>query len=262
MKNIKKFLVVTFAFLTVLTFTGCEKKYEQSKLKPEEALTKAQEAAKEVENFKLTMNMYVGAKVTEGNQSLDMDMKVAYDGIFDEKNKTGHMNMALEVLGYKTSAEMYMENDESKQISTIYTNAGTGWTKSTSPLTESGNKVSSLDDLISQGFDVKEIAADKNNYNYEITIKNDTLKQIMSTTGANDSTGEVINGIVGDIKLLYSLDRETYQVSRMYMDLTDTLNSLKLEGTEYTKVTFEILVTDYNKAGTVIIPQEVLRNTI
>ena len=262
MKNIKKFLIVTFAVLTVLTFTGCEKKYEKSKLKPEEALTKAQESAKEVENYKLAMNMLVEATASEGNQSIDMDMKVNYEGTYDEKNKTGHMSMGVEILGFKEKAEMYILTDEASKTTTVYTEVNNAWVKETSPAVENSNKVLSLEDLISEGFDVKEIDPDKNNYNYEITINNDTLKKIMSATDTNESTSEILKNITGNIKLLYSLDRETYQVSRIYMDLTEALNNLNLEGVEYKKVSFEILIYDYDKAGSVIIPQEVIKNAI
>ena len=261
MKNIKKFLTVTFALLMTLTFTGCEQKYEKSKLKPEEALAKSGIVAKEVENYKISMDMLISATTEYNGATVSTDMKMSTKGIYDEKNKKAHMNMDIDVLGIKTSAEAYVEYDEENQLMNTYTKVGDIWQKVTESYSVgSDNTILVLQDGIKEGVDIKEVAADKNNYNYVATINKESAQKILSASNTDDSTSDLLTLLSDTLKLEYSLDKETYQISRIYIDMTDMLNKAVTGDVKYTKASFEIKLSDFNKSGNVTIPKEVKEN--
>ncbi len=233
MKNIKKFLVVAFAFLALFTFTGCETKYQKSRIKPEEALAKSEEAAKKVDNYKMTVDMKISFSVVYQGVSVDMDIASKLEGINDLKNKTAYMKVSAEALGQKEASEMYIEYDETNHTATSYTQILGLWKKAVESYNDgTENSMLSLQENLKEGYDIKEIDADKDNYNYEITIKGDALNEILSNANSVDTTEELLSSIKDGIKLQYSLDKDTYQITRIYMDLTDAIKSQNVEGVD------------------------------
>ena len=253
MKNIKKFLVVAFAFLVTLTVVGCGKKVEKSNLTPAEAFEKNESATKEVSNYKMDMNFTVGMKYA----GQVYDITITEVGTFDAKNKTAYMEMnsnLLEGLGIDTTIKTYTKYDDT--TATVYTESLGSWSKSVQNIAANPNTASSMGEL-AKADNVKEIEADKDNYNYEVTITKEDMNKVLAGM-ADDTTSGVIDSINKDVKVIISLDKETYRISKIKMDLTEVLKDANVQGVEYTKVLCEFKFYDYDKAGDVVIPDAAL----
>lgn len=251
MKNVKKFLVVAFAFLATLTFTGCGKKVEKSNITPEEAFTKNKTASNEVTNYKMDMKLEMGMSY----QGQKMDINMSAVTTFDVKNKTAYMETStnlLEGLGIDATTKSYIKYDDT--TATTYTENYGSWEKTVQNINANPNTISAMSNLVKTD-NVKEIEADKDNYNYEVTITKDAFQNLVANSG---DAADMLGSINNDIKVIISLDKETYRTSKIKMNLLDILKNANVQGVEYTKATYEFKFYDYNKAGEVVIPDEAL----
>ena len=257
MKNIKRFLVVAFAFLVTLTFTGCGKKnYTKSNLSAKEAFEKSNTGTATVENYKMDFNVEVAG--SENGKEYSFYMKDTTT--IDTKNMTSYNVISTNMLGTDLSVKSYAKYDENTV--TTYSELFGQWTKVTTPSEGIPNTIATIDDTLN--FDnIKEIDADKDNYNYEATISMDDLKKIAATTGEGDSA-EMFTDMPGDVKMIISFDRSTGYLSGLKVDLMDLIKAAgeQLGGATFTKAYIEFKFYDFGKSGEVVIPNDAIEKAV
>ena len=259
MKNIKKFLVVSFMFLVTLTITGCGKNYSKSNLSAKEAFEKSNTATATVTSYKMEMLMDMAAKVEGKEQSVYMKDSTS----LDIKNMLSYNEISTNLFGTDMKIESYSKYADN--TITVYTNFLGSWSKQEKEFENYPNIAGNLDDLINldsliNSDYIKEIAADKDNYNYEANISAEDLKKISALVGEETAT-DMVDSFNGNIKMIISFDKSTGYISKLKIDLMDIVKDLPKEetnGAEYTKALMEIKFYDYNKVGEIVIPQEAL----
>ncbi len=258
MKNIKYILMTLL--VSVVAITGCGKK---NSLSPKETFEKTAESMQKVENFKMNANVNVGLKAGES----EIVVKLTLDALADIKNGKMHMNMDLDALGEKANVEAYADfkNDDNEMIMYVKDEEG-NWTKSTEELSEETATEMSTEvfDALESSKMLKEVKADKENYNYEITVNKETIKSLMKTLDASEALEDMdIDSLEGDIVVTISVDQKTYNLKKISIDMKDMIDKLmsslgeQAEGMEISKAEF-IMTFDYENVGTVEIPDEVI----
>lgn len=257
-----KSLKVLFATLLVslVALTGCNKKNE---LKPTEAIEKAAENMQTLENYKVNVKLNLGMSANDEKVEVSLDA----NGTVDMKNKLIKMTMSANAMGEEANTEMYMDFSD-KNIITYGKNEDGSWTKSTTDNSQFG-AVSENTDAFEQ-LNIKEVGSDKNNYNYEVSLKEEEINELLDSM--KDQLENVpfdIKGLVKELTIKFSIDKETGNYSKISMDLASMLKKtidevIKQSGQDVNikidAANFEITVTDYNKAGSVEIPSEVIES--
>ena len=246
--------------VSMVALTGCGKK---NSLSPEEVMKKARENAMSAENYKMKMDFSVGVK----SSGMSMEIGIGVDGVIDVKNEMTKMNMTAKIFGMEVESEMYTDSKSEDGKVITYTLNDDEWTKTVEDATEENEEASKkLFDILSEDNKIKELDSDKENYNYEITIDSDTLKELMSVV-ADDVIETDVESIKGDMVLKISIDKDTYNYSKISMDMKEILQSAMAEDTdsedvEISKAEFIIEFSDFNKAGKVEIPSDVIENAV
>ena len=228
MKKLK--YLVAALFIGAVTLTGCGKK---ETISPEDTIKKAQNAMKTVDNYKMDMSIDAGIKA----QGMSLEVNFSLNGTIDEKNGKAKMTMTANALGMDINTEMYTDtkSEKGKNISYAKQEDGT-WKKSVSDSTEVNADVSNaMLEVINSGSNVKSVKADSRDVNtYEITISAEKLASLMDMAGTNDVTSIDASSLKGNVVLRVSIDKKTNK--------------------------FTINFSDYNKAGNVTIPSDVIEN--
>lgn len=262
MKKLKKLLIVTFAFLTLLTLTGCDKKYSKSKLTPQEALTKSQEVTKNVDNYNLGMKVELGFDASIYGIDMSMDLSVNVDSKIDMKNQRAYMSIDTSTEGKKEKQEIYIVYDKENKTVTTYTSSKDGWSKvvANSEVDNIQDYSKEITDILLNSVAIEQKDADKDNYNYELTLNKADLMKLLSYSNMNESMDNVLSNISGNLKLNLSLNKNDYSLNKLSIDLLDILNSVKVEGIKYNKCGYEITFSNYGKVGNIEVPEDVVKN--
>lgn len=261
MSKIKYVLVALLVSMVALT--GCGKK---NSLSPQETIEKAAKNMQTVENLKMDADVNLGIK----SESMEVTMTIGLDSIIDVKNGKMKMDMNMDAFGSKASVQMYgdFKNDKNEMI--VYTKEDdSDWTKSSSDLGETSEEVSKEDvdklfEMLESSKMLKEAKTDKENYNYEITINKETMTKLAELAGETaDIDLSSIEDLKGDFVIKVAINKDTYQYSKITVDMKDMINELlatmgSAEGTKLSTAEFVITFYDYNKAGNVEIPEEVI----
>ena len=255
MKKIKYFLMLLFVSMVALT--GCGTKNE---LSVSETFEKAVANVEAAENLKMNAIIEIGMKA----EGLTVDMKVNMDMINDLKNGKTKTNMTMNMFGFNMETEMYTDSKSIEGKTITYTKDVEGnWTKEITD-SEENTSDSSTEFLktLADNNSIKELKSDKNNYNYQVIINSDTLKGLMGSMD-DDTLSDYTDVLTGNMKIIVSIDKKTYNYSKISMDMTDMMKDYMKElGAELTKAEFVINFSDYNKAGSVVIPSDVEENAI
>ena len=203
--------------------------------------------------------MDMAAKVEGKEQSVYMKDSTS----LDIKNMLSYNEISTNLFGTDMKIESYSKYADN--TITVYTNFLGSWSKQEKEFENYPNIAGNLDDLINldsliNSDYIKEIAADKDNYNYEANISAEDLKKISALVGEETAT-DMVDSFNGNIKMIISFDKSTGYISKLKIDLMDIVKDLPKEetnGAEYTKALMEIKFYDYNKVGEIVIPQEAL----
>ena len=258
MKKLK--YLVAALIIGAVTLTGCGKK---ETISPEDAIKKAQNTMKTVDNYKMDMSVDAAIKA----QGMSLEINLSLNGTIDEKNGKAKMTMTANALGMDINTEMYTDTKSEEGKSITYTKQEDGtWSKSISERTEVNADVSdAMLEIINSGSNVKAVKADSKDVNtYEITIPAEKLASLMDMAGTNDVTSIDTSSLKGNVVLRVSIDKKTNNFTKLYMDMKDLLSSTMSENedikVEISKAEFTINFSDYNKAGNVTIPSDVTEN--
>ena len=258
MKKLK--YLVAALLIGAVTLTGCGKK---ETISPEDAIKKAQNTMKTVDNYKMDMSVDAAIKA----QGMSLEINLSLNGTIDEKNGKAKMTMTANALGMDINTEMYTDTKSEEGKSITYTKQEDGtWSKSISERTEVNADVSdAMLEVINSGSNVKSVKADSKAVNtYEITIPAEKLASLMDMAGTNDVTSIDTSSLKGNVVLRVSIDKKTNNFTKLYMDMKDLLSSTMSENedikVEISKAEFTINFSDYNKAGNVTIPSDVIEN--
>lgn len=253
-----KYLVAAF-FIGAVTLTGCGKK---ETLKPEDAIKKAQDTMKTAENYNMDMSIDVGFK----GQGLTLDVNMKLDGTIDVKNGKSKLTMSVSFLGDKNKTEMYVDSksEEGKVIS-YSKDEDDIWTKKVAETEENTDVSDALMSIINSGDNIKSVKSDNKDVNtYEITLSADKLVNLMEMAGTSDISSVNTDNLKGDVVLKINIDKKTNNITMLYMDMKELLTSAVNSDTdieiEISKAEFTINFKDFNNAGTVTIPSDVIEN--
>ena len=249
----KKYFIFLLAFTLILS--GCNSKYAKSNIDVNEAFDKSTTYMQNVKNYKLDMNLVMKIESENVETSMDETIKMVYD----LKNKTAYTSIDMSVFGMNSSAEMYAKYDDTNV--TNYTKVNDNWVKSTSVYNFSvlENQNVELINELKTAYQIKEIEADKNNYNYEVLISKEGFANIMKATNTSTDEFTSLSSMITDnIKFKLSLDKETFAISKIDFDLLDMIKDKKVEGTELKKFYISMKIYDYDKNDDVIIPEDAL----
>lgn len=260
MKKVK-YIIMTL-LVSVVALTGCGKK---NSLSPKETFEKTAENMKTIESFKMNATANVGIKAGES----ELLVKLTLDALADIKNGKMHMNMNMDALGEKMDIEAYADfkNDDNQMIMYVKDEEG-NWTKSASEISEDTTNEMDKEvfDALESSKMLKEVKADKENYNYEITVNKETIKTLMDVLDANEELeGIDIDSLEGNIIVKISVDKKTYNLKKVSIDMKDMVEKLmaslgeQAQGMEISKAEF-VMTFDYENVGTVEIPSEVIEN--
>lgn len=254
-----KYLVTAF-IIGAVTLTGCGKK---ETIKPEDAIKKAQDTMKTVDNYKMDMSIDAAIK----SQGLSLEINASLNGTIDEKNGKTKMTMTANAPGMDINIEMYTDTKSEDGKNIAYTKQEDGtWKKSVSDSKEVTADVSdAMLKVINSGDNIKSVKADSKNVNtYEITIPVEKLAELMEMAGTDSISSVDVSSLKGNVVLKVSIDKKTNHFTKLYMDMKEILSSsmpkdedIKLE---ISKAEFTINFSDYNKAGDVTIPSDVIEN--
>lgn len=250
MKNIKKFLVVTLAFLFTLSLVGCDKK---SGIKPTEALKKAQDYLLKIDNYSFTSKIDLSAELELNGEKTKLDVPIIIIGAVDNKNKSTYTSATLKDLrGGEVKNEMYVYQESQDVV--LYSNNGLGWITSKTnsqnynPIDRYTNEISNL--LNSKN--IKEIESDEKNYNFEFEASKEALDKILSFGSENEKPYiEIENGT----KVTISIDKKDYSISKISFDLSDIIK--KNEMINYTKSSFELILFNYGTTNEIIVSENI-----
>ena len=258
MKKLK--YLVAALLIGAVALTGCGKK---ETISPEDAIKKAQNTMKTVDNYKMDMSVDAAIKA----QGMSLEINFSLNGTIDEKNGKAKMTITANALGMDINTEMYTDTKSEEGKSITYTKQEDGtWSKSVSERTEVNADVSdAMLEIINSGSNVKAVKADSKDVNtYEITIPAEKLASLMDMAGTNDVTSIDTSSLKGNVVLRVSIDKKTNNFTKLYMDMKDLLSSTMSENedikVEISKAEFTINFSDYNKAGDVTIPADVTEN--
>lgn len=251
----KKYFVFLLAFVLILT--GCNSKYEKSSISAEEALNKSTEYMNNVKNYKMSMEFNMGLKVEENGNSMETDLKTKVDLTYDLESKNAFMELKLAAMGNESKQEAYISYSDDAMIT--YYKEDDNWVKISTPFDISKLETQNTDLLneIKSSYKIEEIDADKDNYNYEVTIGKEGFSKILSIM-PNDNMSDLngtIDMIDGQFKFKLSLNKETFAVSKIYMDLSNLIN---VSGIKFNKYDIVMEFKDYNKGKEVVIPEDAL----
>ena len=247
MRKLKYFMLTLLVGMVALT--GCSKKNSMS---PSEAVKKAVNNMQTSENYKMNMAMNLAFSMGE---NLSFDMKFSGDVVSDVKNGLVYTNMVVNMLGQDFTSETYSDtkSKEGKIIVYAKTSEDDEWVKSETDFSEDTNKMMEFFN------NIKELASDKNNYNYEITITKEDFKQLYSLMSETETLA-IADNLGEDLKIIVSIDKKTGNYSKISIDMKDLIKKSMgdAEGVKISKAEFVITVSDYNSANAISIPKEAL----
>ncbi len=230
-------------FVSVVALTGCGKT-ENVK----EVFATAEKKMDALSNFTMKMEMNIGVK----SSGVEMTIPTTIETKMDVKSKTSKMNMSVEMMGMKLSTEGYTQTVDGKVITYTKEMMGDTWTKEISDDDDSN-------DVLSIAEHAKKIEKKKSDDKaancYQLTISKEDMTALLGTMGA-DSVEEY--QIEKDVVIDAYIDKESNYITKIVMDLKDVMTVE--EDVELTSATITITIYDFDKVGTITIPEEVIQN--
>ena len=252
MKKIRN-LVLIF-LVGIIAITGCSKK---NKLAPSEALKKAAGQLNTTDNYKMGISLGMAFALGE---SMSVDMNASGSVIVDVKNGLSYTKISVNMTGEEATTETYTDtkSKDGKLIVYAKTSDDDKWVKSETAFVNQNNQFNEFFNNLVNSENIKELKADKDNYNYELTISSDQLKQITSLYGTDDMG--LTNGNTDSFKMNISIDKETGNYSKISVDMTDIIKNAtgNIAAVKITKAEFAITISDINKAEAIKIPEAAL----
>ncbi len=254
----KKSKWLTALFVSVVALTGCGKSSENAS----EVLDTARKQMNELSNYSMKMEMKMGVKA----EGMSMEIPVVVDAKVDEKSGTAQMTTTASMFGMESTTEGYTQVVDGKTITyskgNYELNGEQVWTKETSDevskynefvaITEFGTKIE------------KKKSNDKNADYYQVTISKEKMKELMNDSSSLMGDMDFENAdIKNDVVLDIYVDKKSNYITKMTMDLKDviSLDDPEVE-MEISECSFTFTFSDFNKVGTVTIPEDVITSAI
>lgn len=166
-----------------------------------------------------------------------IDVTTTLSGTIDELNQKAYLEMDMSSMGMVISTETY--TDYKTGYSYIKNPYMDEWVKE-----NGGTQLVDLNSLLKQLKEMKNVTkVDDNHYKVEIT--EDEIQGLLSTTDADASV--ITGGIVADV---YTENGYITRISYDFSDMTESFDKFAMDMTIY----------DYNNAGTVEIPQDIIES--
>ncbi len=245
--------------VSVFALTGCGSKNDSN---ASEVLDKARKQMNELSNYSMKMEMKMGIKA----EGMTMEIPVVVDAKIDAKSKTGKMTTTASMFGMESTTEGYTQVVDGKTITYSKGNyefdGEQVWVKETSEdetnynefvaITEFGTKVE------------KKKSDDKNADYYQLTISKEKMKELMSESSSlmgdmDFESADIKNDVVLDIYV----DKKSNYITKLSMDLKDVISMEDMEvAMEISECSLTFTFGDFDKVGTITIPEDVITNAI
>ncbi|MCR4581156.1 MAG: hypothetical protein K5666_01420 [Bacilli bacterium] len=184
----------------------------------------------DIDNYKASSTITLTASGTT--------MTIKLSGVVDEKNKTEYLTMITTTSGAYGSANVYYDGNSGYLYMEDNSKKGT-WTKQKSD--DSNFNLKSYIDLYNSMQNVTKI----DEGHYKVKVSKDEYKKLMTQSGVDSSL------IKGDATLdIYTKDGYITKIEADMSKLISGIDKFKIVNT----------FSDYNTAGSVVIPQTVISN--
>ena len=184
----------------------------------------------DIDNYKASSTITLTASGTT--------MTIKLSGVVDEKNKTEYLTMITTASGAYGSANVYYDGNSGYLYMEDNSKKGT-WTKQKS--NDSNFNLKSYIDLYNSMQNVTKVAEG----HYKVKVSKDEYKKLMTQSGVDSSL------IKGDATLdIYTKDGYITKIEADLSKLISGIDKFKIVNT----------FSDYNTAGSVVIPQTVISN--
>jgi len=233
----KKSKILAVILTLILVVTGCGSKTS----KPEDAIAKATEKMKGLNNYHISMTMDMS--FSEGGVSTSITMNAEQD--YDTKNNTSYMFASSSMMGMDFESETYTETKDGKAYS--YTSDdGETWVKN---MTEETSLEPNADfELISKTQEVKIEKEENGKTTYVAKLDKEATKEFLKSMDMDDEEIEI-----QETTIRFTIDKDGY-VS--HYEITVPVAAKGQIST--VKLTADF--AEFNTVGDVIIPQEIIDN--
>lgn len=206
-------------------------------------------------NYSMTMEMNMGMKAS----GIEMTIPMTADMKIDNKSNIAQMNMSVSMFGMKVTTESYMDMSGEQTITYTKETLGEGWTKEYSENATNFQEFTSITENSSKI--EKKKSDEKDADRYAVTISKekmqDLLSESMGTMGSDTEGYEIASDVVVDLYI----NKKSGYITKMSMDLKDVIKMDESEG-ELTECTFTFTFADFDKLGTITIPEDVVANAV
>ncbi len=241
-------------FVSLLALTGCGKKEDFA-----EVLDASRKKMDELSNYAMKMEMKIGVKA----EGIEMTLPVVVDAKIDAKSQTGEMTTSMQFMGMDISTQSYTQTVDGK--TTTYTKEEMDdeevWTKETS---ESATDYKQFVSITENSTDIqKKKSDDKNADYYQVTISKEQMQSLMkeSSNLMGDSMDMEGYDIKNDVVVDVYVDKNSHYITKLGIDLKDVMSMDEMEaGVELTEASITISFSEFDKVGTITIPEDVIEN--
>lgn len=250
MKKTKGFIAL---LVSVCILTGCGKNEDST-----EILKASEKKMNELSSYAMKMEMTLGMKA----EGMELTVPIVADIKVDEKSGNSQMKTSTKMMGQEIATEGYAQILDGK--TTTYTK-GTYeldgekiWMKETN---DEKTDYMEFVSIIKNNTKIQKKKSDDKKANlYQITVSKDQMKELLknssSVMGEMDAESADIKG---DVVVDVYVDKSSDYITKIVMDLKDTI-SMEEEDVEMeiTSYTISITFSEFNKVGTITIPEEVI----
>ncbi|MBQ9318232.1 MAG: hypothetical protein IJR82_01180, partial [Bacilli bacterium] len=195
-----------------------------------------QPSSTENNNIIVKFNNYkLEAKMIMTISGIEVD--TTFTGEIDELNQKAHLVIDMNSMGFVLTTESY--TDYKTGYSYIKNPYATEWVKQ-----NGGTQFVDLNNVASQLKNMKNVTKIDDNH-YKVIIAKEDIIGMLETTEAD--TDEITGDIAADVYL-----KDGY-ISEIYYDFSQMMD-------EFDEFTFDMKIYDYDKAGNVEIPQDIIES--
>ena len=195
-------------------------------------------------NEKVNSNNKLVTKFDNYNVDIDMTMEVSdmsldakITGTVDEKNQIEYLKMSMEMMGFNLSTETY--TDFKNGITYMSIPITGGWSKETDV-----NRIVDLNSLLDSLTSMKNVQKIDDNH-FKVVITDDDIKGMAELSDID--LDDIVDDISADI---YLKDGYIEEIKYDFSNLTSELGKLYMD----------MKISNYDKAGSVTIPEDVIKN--
>jgi hypothetical protein len=255
----KKLKILLSLLVVSFTLTGCLGSLSDAK-----RLAKSNQNMDNLDNY--SMKMIIDFEIeTEG---MTVGVKIDADSKIDAKNLITEIDMDMEFLGMNFSAKNYTIVNGSNITTYTNTSDSDEWYKETAiydVLEDQNESVANIISVVTSGATIEKKSSNREGSDYYvISLNKESVEKLLKESNGlagDDLVGEDYE-IIGDLDVDVYINSDNY-ITFMEMDLSDVIKFTEsVEGTKFNKMKMSFEFGDYNKLGSITIPQSIIDTAI